>query len=267
LNERRNCLSYDRRVPVWSSPFLGRCDRQDDRTHALFSRDFKQKVTVSRSLGEVARRIAQFRGRDWCGPVYPLFNRREKRQPALGGGDGSRQGNGPQASRPSQVLDHSSAEWQYSFHDTRNRRSSWIRARRLSSAVSCRTAEFAAVRSDPTSNLPSAGQIRAPFPALSRIDRACRCSNRRNGSSRHGQVTTGTSRASTADPHAQMIVRVTAQAIFPNCPRYIPTMALVTPSIYVPKPRTAPVEPAWKSFPEFKDAVHPRQKASTGEES
>jgi uncharacterized protein len=66
---------------------------------------------------------------------------------------------------------------------------------------------------------------------------------------------------------AQMIVRVTAQAIFPNCPRYIPTMALVTPSIYVPKPRTAPVEPAWKSFPEFKDAVHPRQKASTGEES
>ena len=29
---------------------------------------------------------------------------------------------------------------------------------------------------------------------------------------------------------AQLIVRVTARAIFPNCPRYIPTMLLVEPS-------------------------------------
>jgi predicted pyridoxine 5'-phosphate oxidase superfamily flavin-nucleotide-binding protein len=59
---------------------------------------------------------------------------------------------------------------------------------------------------------------------------------------------------------AQLIVRVTAEAIFPNCPRYIPTMRLVEPSPYTPKPGAAPVEPAWKSAPEFADAIHPRQK-------
>ncbi len=58
---------------------------------------------------------------------------------------------------------------------------------------------------------------------------------------------------------AQMIVRVTARAIFPNCPRYIPTMALVEPSVYAPRQGEAPVEPAWKSAPEFADAVHARQ--------
>jgi hypothetical protein len=33
---------------------------------------------------------------------------------------------------------------------------------------------------------------------------------------------------------AQLIVRVTARAIFPNCPHYIPTMQLIDPSIYAP---------------------------------
>jgi len=33
-----------------------------------------------------------------------------------------------------------------------------------------------------------------------------------------------------------MIVRVTARAIFPNCPRYIPKMQLAEPSVYVPQP-------------------------------
>jgi len=64
---------------------------------------------------------------------------------------------------------------------------------------------------------------------------------------------------------AQLIVRVKATAIFPNCPRYIPTMKLVDPSVYVPRPGETPVEPAWKSFAEFADAVHPRQKVATGE--
>ncbi len=58
---------------------------------------------------------------------------------------------------------------------------------------------------------------------------------------------------------AQMMVRVKATAIFPNCPRYIPTMRLVEPSVYAPRSGVAPVEPAWKSSPEFADAVHPRQ--------
>ena len=58
---------------------------------------------------------------------------------------------------------------------------------------------------------------------------------------------------------AQMIVRVRARAIFPNCPRYIPKMQLVEPSVYVPQPGHDPVEPAWKGFDLFKDYVHPRQ--------
>lgn len=65
---------------------------------------------------------------------------------------------------------------------------------------------------------------------------------------------------------AQLIVRVTASAIFPNCPRYIPTMKLFETSAYVPRPGEAPVEPAWKSFPEFADAIHPRQKVATGKD-
>ena len=64
---------------------------------------------------------------------------------------------------------------------------------------------------------------------------------------------------------AQLIVRVTASAIFPNCPRYIPKLELVEPSIYTPKPGCDPVEPAWKGFDAFKDAVHPRQPTARGD--
>jgi predicted pyridoxine 5'-phosphate oxidase superfamily flavin-nucleotide-binding protein len=58
---------------------------------------------------------------------------------------------------------------------------------------------------------------------------------------------------------AQLIVRVQARAIFPNCPRYIPAMQMTGPSIYTPQPKCDPPEPAWKSFDAFKDHVHPRQ--------
>jgi predicted pyridoxine 5'-phosphate oxidase superfamily flavin-nucleotide-binding protein len=64
---------------------------------------------------------------------------------------------------------------------------------------------------------------------------------------------------------AQLIVRVTARAIFPNCPRYIPKLQLAEPSKYVPQPGCDPVEPAWKSFADFKDYMHPRQPAFGGE--
>jgi predicted pyridoxine 5'-phosphate oxidase superfamily flavin-nucleotide-binding protein len=57
---------------------------------------------------------------------------------------------------------------------------------------------------------------------------------------------------------AQLIVRVTAKAIFPNCPRYIPAMTLANPSKYTPQEGVPPEEPGWKTFPDFKDAVHPR---------
>jgi uncharacterized protein len=63
---------------------------------------------------------------------------------------------------------------------------------------------------------------------------------------------------------AQLVVRVKARAIFPNCPRYIPKMTLVEPSIYVPRDGIDPPEPAWKSFPVFQDAVHPRQATYRG---
>ena len=65
---------------------------------------------------------------------------------------------------------------------------------------------------------------------------------------------------------AQLIVRVTARAIFPNCPRYIPKLQLVEPSIYAPRPGRAPPEPKWKSFDDFKDFVHPRQPTWNGDE-
>lgn len=58
---------------------------------------------------------------------------------------------------------------------------------------------------------------------------------------------------------AQLIVRVTAHAIFPNCPRYIPTMKLEEESVYSPKAGREFPEPAWKTFPEFRDAIHPRR--------
>ena len=63
---------------------------------------------------------------------------------------------------------------------------------------------------------------------------------------------------------AQLIVRVSAHAIFPNCPRYIPTMKLAEESGYAPRANREFPEPAWKSFPEFKDAVHPRQPTFKG---
>ena len=39
---------------------------------------------------------------------------------------------------------------------------------------------------------------------------------------------------------AQLIVRVKARAIFPNCPRYIPKLQLAEPSQYVPQPGAGP---------------------------
>ena len=65
---------------------------------------------------------------------------------------------------------------------------------------------------------------------------------------------------------AQLIVRVTARAIFPNCPRYIPTMGAIEPSIYVPIGGQDAPEPAWKGFADFKDCIHPRQPTFKGEQ-
>jgi uncharacterized protein len=83
----------------------------------------------------------------------------------------------------------------------------------------------------------------------------------------------GTATVSRDDPRlattvgAQLIVRVTASAIFPNCPRYIPTLRMVEPSIYTPQPGHEPPEPGWKGFDDFKGCIHPRQPVFKGEDA
>ena len=57
---------------------------------------------------------------------------------------------------------------------------------------------------------------------------------------------------------AQLIVRVRAERIFPNCPRYIHRAASSEASSYVPRPGSTPPEPKWKSMEMFADAL-PRE--------
>ena len=54
---------------------------------------------------------------------------------------------------------------------------------------------------------------------------------------------------------AQLLVRVRAARIFPNCPRYIHRMGLVEASPYVPRPDVTPPVPAWKRFDAFRDVL------------
>ena len=54
-------------------------------------------------------------------------------------------------------------------------------------------------------------------------------------------------------PGAQLVVRVTAERIFPNCPRYIHRWKLEELSVYVPQEDVAPPVPDWKRDPRYKD--------------
>ena len=71
----------------------------------------------------------------------------------------------------------------------------------------------------------------------------------------------GTASASESDPllgefaGAQLVVRVRAEAIFPNCPRYLHRMQLVEMSPYAPRPGYEPPVPAWKEQPAFKEVL------------
>jgi len=56
---------------------------------------------------------------------------------------------------------------------------------------------------------------------------------------------------------AQLVVRVAATRIFPNCPRYIPTMQLTEPSPYSPGPGCTPPIPEWKRRPVFREVLPP----------
>lgn len=63
---------------------------------------------------------------------------------------------------------------------------------------------------------------------------------------------------------AQLMVRVEARAIFPNCPRYIAHLELRDASPYIPEAGQPFVEPEWKSYDVFKEVVHKRHPTYRG---
>lgn len=56
-------------------------------------------------------------------------------------------------------------------------------------------------------------------------------------------------------PEAQLVVRVRAREIFFNCPRYIPQMSLVEPSVFAPTGAELAPIPAWKRSEAMKDTL------------
>jgi len=58
-----------------------------------------------------------------------------------------------------------------------------------------------------------------------------------------------------ATPGAQLIVRVRAERIFPNCPRYLHRMQVIELSTYAPRPGHEPPVPAWKQMPAFREVL------------
>lgn len=71
----------------------------------------------------------------------------------------------------------------------------------------------------------------------------------------------GLARIDEADPlmasftGAQLVVRVRATRIFPNCPRYIHRQQLVEASPYVPREGETPLVPNWKRMEAFCDVL------------
>lgn len=67
---------------------------------------------------------------------------------------------------------------------------------------------------------------------------------------------------------AQLVVRVRARLIFPNCPRYIHRLAEVERSAFVPREGHQTPVPAWKRFEMFADVLpagDPARKPSPNE--
>jgi predicted pyridoxine 5'-phosphate oxidase superfamily flavin-nucleotide-binding protein len=60
---------------------------------------------------------------------------------------------------------------------------------------------------------------------------------------------------------AQFIVRVRAEHIFPNCPRYIHRMELTEHSVYAPRSGHEPPVPDWKRDKAYRDALPARDLA------
>jgi hypothetical protein len=59
---------------------------------------------------------------------------------------------------------------------------------------------------------------------------------------------------------AQLVVRLSVQQVFPNCPRYIPRMQVVEASPYAPVANAEPPRPSWKDDPRFRDALPARDR-------
>ena len=64
-----------------------------------------------------------------------------------------------------------------------------------------------------------------------------------------------------AFPGCVFVVRIKAERIFPNCPRYLHRMQLVEHSVHAPRPGHVPPVPAWKSFEVFRDYLPPRDRS------
>jgi hypothetical protein len=60
-------------------------------------------------------------------------------------------------------------------------------------------------------------------------------------------------------PEAQFVIRVKAEQIFPNCPRYIHKMQMVERSVFVPKEACETPDPDWKDH--FEDDLPEEQRA------
>ena len=63
---------------------------------------------------------------------------------------------------------------------------------------------------------------------------------------------------------AKRIVRVKADAIFPNCPRYIHKMELLEQSTYAPREGHVTPVPGWKKQPLFREVLPPGDSANRG---
>jgi uncharacterized protein len=61
---------------------------------------------------------------------------------------------------------------------------------------------------------------------------------------------------------AQLVVRVEAEAVFPNCPRYIHRMQLLEESPYAPCEGHTPPVPEWKTRPVFREVLPPGDPAA-----
>ena len=64
---------------------------------------------------------------------------------------------------------------------------------------------------------------------------------------------------------AQLIVRVHAERIFPNCPRYVHRMQIAETSPFVPRAGYTPPVPKWKRFEMFRDVLPPDDPARRGD--